>query len=140
MGLEGEAALWTFRAICRKSLSRKRQHLILSDSMFMGHQSGRSPGVHASCVVSVSPPLPLFALGGSRQSVIQQTSRHETMSVSVKLQARDCVNNNLVLDELGRTSHDPCHEASPRLPLASRTGSAWSQDLVAHQRPGSWAC
>ena len=33
MGLECEAALWTFRTICRKNESRERQHTILSDSM-----------------------------------------------------------------------------------------------------------
>ena len=63
----------------------------------VGHQSGRSPDVHASREVSVLPLMPVFAIGGSRQSLIQQTSRHEdssghhnTMRVSVRLQARDC--------------------------------------------------
>ena len=32
MWLKCEATLWIFRAICRKSLPRKPQHLILSDS------------------------------------------------------------------------------------------------------------
>ena len=33
VGLECEGALWTVRTICRKRLSRKRQHLVLSDRM-----------------------------------------------------------------------------------------------------------
>ena len=45
--------------------------------------------------------MPVLGVGGSRQGVIQQTSRHEdsighhkTMRVSVRLQARDCRDNN----------------------------------------------
>ena len=53
------------------------------------------------CVVSVFPLMPVFAIGGSRQSLIQQTSRHEdssghydTMRVSARIQARDCRDTN----------------------------------------------
>ena len=83
--LECETAFWTFRAICKeKPIARGARPAKIGDRF------GQSPGVHANCVVSVLPPMPVFVTGGSRQSVIQQTSLHEdssghhnTMRVSV---------------------------------------------------------
>ena len=39
-----------------------------------------------------------------------------------------------------QTSHDLCHEAPPRQPLASRAGGAWSRDYLVLQRQGHWCC
>ena len=66
----------------------------------VGHQSGQSPSVHASSVVSALPPVPVFVTGGSRQSVTQQMRRHadssghrNTTRASVGLRARGCPDN-----------------------------------------------
>ena len=66
----------------------------------VGHQSDQSPVVHANCVDFVMLLTPVFVVGGSRPSVIQQMHHHADSSVhrntsqaSVKLQAQDCPDN-----------------------------------------------
>ena len=61
----------------------------------VGHQSGQSPVVHANCVDFALTLTPVFVIGGSRQSVIQQMHHHadssghrNTTHASVKLQAQ----------------------------------------------------
>ena len=107
MGLECEAALWIFRAMCRKT---NRENVSTKSCQTachgyahppkVGHQSGQSPSVHASCVVSALPPVPVFVIGGSRQSVTQQMRHHadssghrNTTRASVGLRARGCPDN-----------------------------------------------
>ena len=106
-GLKCEAALWTFRAICTKSQSRERQHLILLDnvSWVCASTKGRSSIWSVDLrprelCASALPRMPVFVIGESRQSVIQQMSRHadssihrNTMRASVRLQTRDCPDN-----------------------------------------------
>ena len=60
----------------------------------------QSPGVHASCVVSALPLMPVLVSGGSRQSVVKQMTRHAdssghriTTHPSVRLQAQVCPDN-----------------------------------------------
>ena len=152
-GLKCEAALWTFRAICRKSQSRERQHLILLDnvSWVCASTKGRSSIWSVDLrprklCASALPLMPVFVIGESRQSVIQQMSRHadssihrNTMRASVRLQTRDCPDN--VCFWMSSTHRvlaaTLCNESKRRRKLRALLGPAAAEAAREQQRAAS---